>query len=136
MMSDRNPRADLSTHRVENQPPPFENIDLFATDHALSEAVPREGGAVHRERISAFGARMGSAEIWALAAQAHKHPPELRAFDRYGRRIDEVDYHPAYHALMHIGIEAGVSGAPWSGIAHGHLLHAALEFLLAEVEPS
>ena len=135
-MANRNPRAKVSTHSVENLVPPFEDINLFTSDRALAEAIAREEGTAHRDRLTAFGARVGSAEVWALAAEAHRHPPELRAFDRNGRRIDEVEFHPAYHAMMRIGIEAGISGAPWTGIERGHLLHAALEFLLAEVEPS
>src|SRR5258706_2079499 len=120
----------------KNQPPPFEDVNLFASDSVLREAVIREGGAAHAERIDRFGAQMGSAENWALAAAAHHHLPELRSFDRYGRRIDEVEYHPAYHAMMREGVAAGISSTAWSGIESGHVLHAALEFLLAEVEPS
>src|SRR6266446_1901498 len=119
-----------------NQPPPFENLNLFATDRVLTEAVAQNGGAAHAERLDAFGRRMGSAEINALAAAAHRHVPGLKTFDRYGRRLDEVEYHPAYHAMMREGIEAGISAVAWSGAEGGHVLHAALEFLLAEVEPS
>jgi len=121
---------------VTNQPPAFEDVNLFDSDLALQEAVTREGAVAHTPRLGAFGARMGSADIWAFAAAAHRHLPELRAFDRNGRRIDEVEFHPAYHAMMREGLEAGISGAPWSGLEAGHVLHAALEFLLAEVEPS
>src|SRR6185437_1777639 len=56
-------------------------------------------------------------------------------FDRYGQRIDEVEFHPAYHQLMALGIGAGVSSAAWSGVACGHVLHTALEFLMAQAEP-
>src|SRR5437868_1499714 len=107
-MADRSPRASLETHDVANQPPPFEGINLFATDNALKEALKREGGTAHEARVSEFGARVGSAEFAALAASAHRHIPELRAFDRYGRRIDEVEYHPAYHKLMSEGLAAGI----------------------------
>ena len=135
-MTDFEPRSPFETHVVANQPPPFEGVNLFASDRALQEAVLREGDASHLARMDVFGARMGSAEIWALAAAAHRHPPELHAFDRYGRRIDEVEYHPAYHAMMREGIDAGISSVAWNGTAGGHVLHAALEFLLAGVEPS
>ena len=127
---------NFATHEVTNQPPAFEDVNLFDSDLALQEAVTREGAVAHTPRLGAFGARMGSADIWAFAAAAHRHLPELRAFDRNGRRIDEVEFHPAYHAMMREGLEAGISGAPWSGLEAGHVLHAALEFLLAEVEPS
>ena len=135
-MADLSPRASLETHQVANQPPPFEDVNLFASDRALNEALKREGGGAHEARVNAFGSRVGSAEFIKLAADAHRHVTELRAFDRYGRRIDEVEYHPAYHELMAEGIRAGISAAPWSGTRAGHVLHAALEFLLAEVEPS
>src|SRR5262245_62269857 len=135
-MADPPSASPFETHVVANQPAPFEDINLFATDLALREAVTREGGALHGAQLDAFGARLGSAEIWALAAAAHRHPPELHAFDRHGRRIDEVEYHPSYHAMMREGVEAGISAVAWSGTKNGHVLHAALEFLLAEVEPS
>jgi putative acyl-CoA dehydrogenase len=124
------------TSDVANQPPPFEDINLYASDRIFREALLREGGDIHETRIRTFGARMGAAQTWQLAAAAQRNPPELRAFDRYGRRIDEVEYHPAYHAMMQQGVEAGISAAAWSGEKAGHVLHAALEFLLAEVEPS
>jgi len=126
-------RSFPSSH---NQPPPFEDVNLFASDCALREAVAREGASIHELSIDRFGAQMGGPDSWALAATAHRHLPELRSFDRYGRRIDEVEYHPAYHAMMREGIAAGVSSAAWSSNQSGHVLHAALEFLLAEVEPS
>src|SRR5262249_48918086 len=88
------------------------------------------------ERLSTFGARTGSAETAAWAMQANGNPPQLKAFDRYGQRIDEVEFHPAYHRLMALGVDAGVSSAAWSGIEAGHVLHAALEFLMAQAEPS
>src|SRR5262245_55400731 len=83
-----------------NQPPPFENVNLFSTDRALREAVERNGGAAHLARIEAFGARMGSADVAVFAATAHHHVPELKSFDPYGERLDEVEYHPAYHVMM------------------------------------
>ena len=119
-----------------NQPPPFEGLNLFTIDRALREAVARDGAKIHTQAFEAFGARMGSAEVATLASAAHRHVPELHILDRYGERIDEVEYHPAYHAMMLEGIGAGTSAAPWSGVSSGHVMHAALEFLLAEVEPS
>jgi putative acyl-CoA dehydrogenase len=120
----------------KNQPPPFEGLNLYSTDRALSEAVAREGSKAHTQHLEAFGARIGSAEIAALASAAHRHTPELRTHDRDGERIDDVEYHPAYHAMMSEGIGAGMSAVAWSGVPGGHVLHAAFEFLLAEVEPS
>src|SRR6516225_5408891 len=129
------PRDHLETHDVANQPPPFENINLFTSDVALQAAVIAAGGEAHVDRLSDFGARVGSAETAEWAMQANANPPQLKAFDRYGRRIDEVDFHPAYHRLMALGLDAGVSSAAWSGATAGHVLHAALEFLMAQAEP-
>jgi len=134
-MSPLRPETHLETHDVTNQPPPFENVNLFTSDVALQEAVERAGAATHRERVAAFGARCGSAEVAEWAMQANNNPPQLRPFDRYGKRIDEVEFHPAYHQLMALGIGAGVSSAAWSGVAAGHVLHTALEFLMAQAEP-
>jgi putative acyl-CoA dehydrogenase len=134
-MSALRPRNRLETHDVSNQPPPFEDVNLFASDIALQTAVAAAGGAAHGQRLSAFGAQAGSAEVAMWAAQANESPPRLKAFDRYGQRVDEVEFHPAYHQLMALGLTAGVSSAAWSGVKGGHVLHAALEFMMAQAEP-
>jgi putative acyl-CoA dehydrogenase len=134
-MSAFRPETHLETHDVTNQPPPFENVNLFETDHTLRDAVEKAGGSVHRDRLAAFGARCGSAEVAEWAMQANKNPPQLRQFDKYGQRLDEVEFHPAYHALMAMGIEAGVSSAAWTAKQSGQVLHTALEFLMAQAEP-
>lgn len=135
-MSAAHPRDRLETHDVTNQPPPFEDVNLFTSDVALQAAVAAAGGKTHADRLSAFGALAGAAETAEWAMQANANPPQLKAFDRYGRRIDEVDFHPAYHRLLGLGLEAGVSSAAWSGVSAGHVLHTALEFLMAQAEPS
>lgn len=129
------PRVKLETHTVSNQPPPFEEVNIFTTDAALQEGIVRAGGGVHRDRLVAFGGRTGSAEVAEWAMQANRNPPQLKTFDRYGQRIDEVEFHPAYHALMALGIEAGVASVAWSGVEAGHVLHCALEFLMAQADP-
>ena len=134
-MSPIRPRTQLDTHEVTNQPPPLEDINLFVSDVALREAIARAGAIKHEPRLSAFGARAGSAEVAEWAMQANRNPPQLKSFDRYGRRIDEVEFHPAYHALMTMGIEGGVASAAWSGVPTGHVLHTALEYLMAQAEP-
>jgi putative acyl-CoA dehydrogenase len=134
-MSALRPRSRLETHDVSNQPPPFEEVNLFTSDVALQAAVQAAGGAAHGERLTAFGAAAGSAETALWAAQANENPPRLKAFDRYGQRIDEVDFHPSYHRLMALGLTAGVSSAAWRGVTAGHVLHAALEFMMAQAEP-
>src|SRR6266566_1946396 len=121
---------------VTNQPPRFENINLFTSDRVLCDAIACEGAVIETAQLQEFGGFIGSAEMWHMAAAIHRHIPELHAFDRYGRRIDQVEYHPAYHAVMQRALEAGIAATPWRGDARGHTLHAALEYLLAKVEPS
>jgi len=127
------PIADLDTHEVTNQPPPFEDIDLFATDRALADAVSRAGGAVHAERLGALGRRAGSAEVIDWGVEANRNPPILDTHDRWGRRIDEVRFHPAYHRLMALGLEAGLASVAWDGTPAGHVAHAAT--LLLTIQP-
>jgi putative acyl-CoA dehydrogenase len=134
-MSPLRPETHLETHDVFNQPPPFEDVNLFTSDVALQEAVSRSGAGEHCERLAEFGARCGAADVAEWAMQANRNPPQLRRFDRLGQRIDEVEFHPAYHRLMALGIGAGVSSAAWSGVPAGHVLHTALEFLIAQAEP-
>jgi len=134
-MSYLRPRSSLETHEVTNQPPPFEDINLFDTDRALRDAVLHDGHDDRAKRLSGFGARCGSAAVAERAMQANRNPPVLKTFDRNGERIDEVEFHPAYHALMTEGLEAGIASVAWSGVNAGHVIHAALEFLMSQAEP-
>ncbi len=133
-MSDKNPRRSLATHEVTNQPRPFEDVNLYTLDTALQEAVSREGAGWAAERLAGTGARAGSAEVQDWARQANRHPPVLQAFDRFGARLDEVEFHPAYHRLMAFGLEAGVSSVAWSSGEGGHVAHAALMYLLMQAD--
>lgn len=134
-MSTRSPLTQLPTHTVTNQPPPLEDINLFELDWALVEGVSREGAAGAVPRLRAFGALAGSAELLRAGELANRHVPELHSFDRYGQRIDAVEFHPAYHILMRAGLEAGIHSVAWSGAEGGHVTHAALEYLLVQTEP-
>jgi len=131
-MATFDPIADLDTHEVTNQPPPFEDMDLFATDRALMDAVVKANGAPHQERLGAIGRRAGSAEVIGWGVEANRHPPELDTHDRWGRRIDEVRFHPAYHQLMDLGLGAGVASVAWDGTPAGHVAHAATLFLTGQ----
>jgi putative acyl-CoA dehydrogenase len=124
------------TDDIANQPPRFENVNLFASDRVLTETIDREGARIDKARLQEFGAAMGAAEMWEMAAAVHRHTPELHSHDRYGRRIDQVEYHPDYHTIISKVLRAGTSAAPWRGEQCGHTLHAALEYMLAKVEPS
>jgi putative acyl-CoA dehydrogenase len=133
-MSPLNPRANLATHEVTNQPPPFEDVNLFACDRALRDAVEREGANAHAEPLHAFGARAGSSEAIAWSFEANRNPPELKSFDRFGRRIDEVAFHPSYHRLMDLGLSGGFASIAWTARQGGHVAHAGVLYMMAQVE--
>ncbi|WP_343519479.1 acyl-CoA dehydrogenase family protein [Sphingomonas sp.] len=128
------PLVELDTHEVFNQPPPFEDVNLFTGDRALADAVARAGGGQHAERLAALGARTGSAEVIEWGVEANRNPPVLESFDRYGQRIDEVRFHPAYHELMRLGLENGLASVAWNGTPAGHVAHAAILFLTGQAD--
>ena len=129
------PTGPGATHTVFNQPPPFEDVNLFTSDRALAEALRREGAEWAEERAWAFGEIVGRRETIAWGFQANEHPPVLRTHDRSGNRIDEVEFHPAWHALMALGVKHGLQALPWSEPRAGaHVARAALFMLLAQVE--
>ena len=129
-------RFDIfETHEVTNQPPPLLDVNLFDGDRALGEAVSREGGDWARGELSAFGARLGSAETFELGRLANAYPPVLRVFDRYGRRIDEVEFHPAYHELLALAVGQGLHTGPWAEPRPGaHVARAAGVIMMCQVE--
>ncbi|MCI0354213.1 MAG: isovaleryl-CoA dehydrogenase [Acidobacteria bacterium] len=123
-----------ATHEVFNQPPPLENYNLYDTDTALREAVRREGGEWGEGRLRKYGALSGG-ELMALGFQANVNKPVLRTFDRYGHRIDEVEFHPAYHRLMQAAIEHELPSLPWRRPKPGaHVLRAALNYMHSQAE--
>jgi putative acyl-CoA dehydrogenase len=133
-MSHRNPRTFLATHEVTNQAEPLEDVNLFTCDAILTSACAWSGAGTHADRLTAFGARTGAAETQAWAYQANRVVPTFLPYDRFGRRIDEVEFHPAYHHLMRLGLDAGVSGAAWNVSQAGHALHAGLLFLMGQAD--
>lgn len=134
-MAARDPLSTLATHEVINQPYDLEDWNLFATDPALGEAVTREGAAWARPRLNELGARLGSAEVIGWGVTANRQTPEARPFDRFGRRIDEIEFHPVYHELMKLGIEAGIPSIAWTTKqSGGHAAHAALFYLFSQIE--
>ncbi len=135
VMTHYRPLADLETHDVANQPPPFEDVNLFASDTALRETAKQRGGDPHLEHLSAYGASLGSAEVIDNARLAHVNPPKLVSFDRYGHRLDEVEFHPAYHALMELGLSSGYASLAWTAKQGGHVAHAAMVYMQAGAEP-
>ncbi len=123
------------THAVENQPPPLSELNLFETDRALRHAVAEEGGAWAQGRLAAFGALVGSDRVQELGRLANRQAPELHTHDRFGNRIDEVEFHPAWHELMKVGREAEIHALPWNRPEPGsHVARAALAFLMNQAE--
>lgn len=126
---------DPLSGQVFNQPPPLGGIDLFAADRVLVEAVRREGAGWAEEGLRAFGAICGRAETLRLGVQANEHRPVLRTHDRTGARLDEVEFHPSWHALLGLGVGHGLHALPWREPRPGaHVARAAAFMLLAEVE--
>ncbi len=125
----------FATHEVLNQPPPLEDTNLFEQDAALCEAVVREGGAWGEARLASFGAWLGQAATIRLGEQANQYPPVLHSHDRYGHRIDEVGFHPAWHELMRRAVAEQVHALPWAEPRPGaHVVRAASAYLLNQVE--
>jgi putative acyl-CoA dehydrogenase len=129
------PRTHLETHEVQNQPPEFAGRNSYASDPALRAATRREGGEWVDAAALALGAQVGSESVLEAGELANRNPPELVTFDRYGRRIDEVRYHPAYHRLMSLGMEQRVHDIAWTCEREGgHVAHAVLLALMSQAE--
>ncbi len=134
-MPPRAPISRLPTHEVTNMPPYIGDQDLWQSDTVLQEAVAREGGGWAAERLAGFGKAAGRAEVFDLADQANRYAPELRAFDRYGMRINQVAFHPSYHALQDLAVSHGLPNFAWNHPQKGaHVAHAALNYMLNQVE--
>ncbi|MEZ5936733.1 MAG: acyl-CoA dehydrogenase family protein [Hyphomonadaceae bacterium] len=133
-MSHFRPITELETHTVSNQPEPLEGVNFYATDAALRDSMRAADAETHSARLTEFGRACGSAETLMWARQANENPPKLKSFDRYGQRLDEVEFHPAYHALMALGLNNGVSGSAWTADVAGHALHGAMMILMGQAD--
>jgi putative acyl-CoA dehydrogenase len=127
------------THEVLNQSPPFVDVDLFALDTALTEAVAANGGADARGELSEFGSHWGSAAMAERGRLANENTPKLRTFDSRGNRRDEVEFHPAYHELMAHSAHAGLHNSTWTADgrpagAPAEVVRAAKFYMAAGVE--
>jgi putative acyl-CoA dehydrogenase len=106
--------ASFATHEVLNQSPPFVDVDLYALDRPLADAVAANGGTSANDELSEFGRHWGSAAMAERGRLANENTPKLRAFDCKGYRRDEVEFHPAYHELMACSAHAGLHNSTWS----------------------
>jgi putative acyl-CoA dehydrogenase len=122
--------GSVATHEVLNQPPPLAGYDVFGEDPVLVEAVEREGAGFALDELHELGRLAGSAEAIDWGTTANTNPPLLRTHDRYGNRIDEVEYHPAYHRLMTVAVSHGLHAAPWRSARPGAHVARAAGFLV------
>ena len=126
-----------ATHEVFNQPAPLAGYNLFRTNHAMRDALAFNAPQLDLSPLDALGAAVGTPEMQAHARLANTNAPVLHTHDRVGRRIDEVEFHPSYHALMTAAVAAGLHGTPWAhGSASPHVQRAAGFMLFTELEPS
>ena len=122
-------------HDVANQSSDLLDYNLFTTNPALVDALSREAGPAEHDRMAALGERLGRAEMFALAEAANRNPPTLELFDRFGRRRDEVAFHPSWHQLLGSLVAEGLHTGPWKQPGPGaHAARAAGYMLWAEIE--
>ena len=128
------------THEVFNQVEPLVDVNLFTGNRALQSALAFNAPALDTANLSALGERVGSAAMQTHARLANVFTPQLKSHDRFGHRIDQVEFHPSYHALMTEATGAGLHGTPFSdkeqATGHAHLKRAAAFMLFTELEPS
>ncbi|MBS7421838.1 acyl-CoA dehydrogenase family protein [Pseudomonas syringae] len=123
------------THEVTNQPPPLDGANLYRIDVPLQEWSSRFGAGWAQPRIDAYGALAGG-PLMAAGFLANRHKPEFASHDRYGHRIDLVEFHPAYHQLMSAAIEHGIPSLPWTYPQPGaHVARAAMSYLHTQADP-
>ena len=123
------------THEVFNQPPPLAGYNVYEQDTALAEGVRREGAGWAERQLREIGALAGTEEAIAWGFDANTNPPVLHTHDRYGHRVDEVSYHPAWHHLMRTAVAHGLHAAPWREPGPGaHVARAAAFFVWSQAE--
>ena len=125
-----------ATHEVSNQAEPLADVNLFRANRGLQDALRFHHPGFDTARFEALGAEAGSAEMQAHARLANVHGPVLHTHDALGRRLDEVEFHPSYHALMSSAMRHRLHATPWTEPAGGHIERAAAFMLFTELEPS
>ncbi|WP_295801432.1 isovaleryl-CoA dehydrogenase [uncultured Microbulbifer sp.] len=135
-MSDTPAPSQLaSTHTVSNQPQPLHGHNLYAGDAALCDAVARNGSHWGEDDLQRYGEVCGRPEMIERGYLANAHKPEFEPHDRVGNRIDQVNYHPAYHQLMQLALSEGLHSSPWTDPRPGaHVVRAAKYYLHCQLE--
>src|ERR1700722_15606759 len=124
----------LRTHEVFNQPPPLTDYDV-ADDPALLAALDREGAGWALPDVRELGRLAGSEQAREGGPLANENPPRLRTHDRFGNRVDEVEFHPAWHSLMTVAVTHGLHAAPWRDPRPGaHVARAAGFYVWSSAE--
>src|SRR3977135_4178944 len=128
-----------AAYEVFNQSPPFEDVDLFALDRPLAEAVAANSRASAHAELTEFRQHWGSAAMAARGRVANENTPKLRTFDARGNRRDEVEFHPAYHELMAHSAHAGLHNSTWNAQGKpaggaAEVVRAAKFYMAAQVE--
>jgi putative acyl-CoA dehydrogenase len=126
---------DWTTHEVTNVVTELQNYNVYATDAALQEAVQRAGAGQHHDELMRYGSLLGREETLRMARDANYFKPELHTFDRQGRRIDRVEFHPAWHGMMKMAREQNLVSQPfsdsrpgaWAAYAAGFSMHGQIE---------
>jgi putative acyl-CoA dehydrogenase len=128
-------RRSAATHEVFNQPPPLQDYNSFDADRPLAESLRREGADWAEDRARELGAICGSHQTIRWGFEANERKPVLRTHDRFGHRIDEVDFDSSWHELMRIGVGHGLHASPWREPGPGaHVARAAMFMLLMQAE--
>ena len=124
-----------ATHEVLNQPPPLVDYNAFEADPALREGLVREGGEWGVDRVRDFGAVTASGEALEHSKRAQRNIPVLKTHDRYGHRIDEIDYDPSMHWMLRLGVEREVNSLPWREPRPGaHVVRASMFHLFNQLD--
>ena len=119
--------AATPTHEVLNQPPALSDFDALAMDAVVLDALAAFGG--EPDALGDLGDLAGSAQAWNWARQADTYVPKLQTHDRYGHRIDEVEFHPAWHELMTTAVSHGLHATPWTSDRAGAHVERAAGFM-------